>query len=77
MVNMTPYPFSHQEQTEKEQEGIVVWDKKGLVVLWPDGHRSRFPWVVLRQACQCLECQKRKKEAETNLTPLAQFRVLL
>ena len=42
---------------ETEREGIVVWDQKGLVVLWPDGHCSRFPWAALRQACLCAECR--------------------
>ena len=41
----------------EQQEGIVVWDQKGLVVLWPDGHCGRFSWLALRQACPCIECQ--------------------
>ena len=47
-----------------EQEGIVVWDQKGLVVLWPDGHCSRFFWNALRQTCPCDKCQKQCGEAE-------------
>ena len=73
MANMTSYPLSHQEQNEKEHEGIVVWDKKGVVVLWPDGHRSRLSWSVLRQACQCLECQKREQEAADDMNHLVQL----
>ncbi|MBI3757739.1 MAG: DUF971 domain-containing protein [Deltaproteobacteria bacterium] len=42
---------------ETEREGIMVWDQKGLVVLWPDGHCSRFSWAMLRQACFCAECR--------------------
>jgi DUF971 family protein len=61
---------------EKEREGIVAWDQKGLVVLWPDGHRSRFSWLALRQACQCLECQKQKKESATDADHLVQFYAL-
>lgn len=38
------------------QEGIVVGDHKGIVVLWPDGHRSRFFWSLLRSVCPCADC---------------------
>jgi DUF971 family protein len=61
MANMASHSHSHQVQHEKAHEGIVAWDQKGLVVLWPDGHRSRFSWAMLRQACRCPECQKQKK----------------
>lgn len=43
----------------REDEGIVVWDQKGIVVVWPDGHRTRLPWEAIRQACQCAECHAR------------------
>jgi hypothetical protein len=49
---------SSQSDTEPKREGLVVWDQKGLVVLWPDGHCSRFPWAALRQACPCAECHR-------------------
>ena len=32
-----------------EQEPIVVTDRKGIVIVWPDQHVQRFPWSVLRQ----------------------------
>ena len=32
-----------------EQEPIVVTDRKGIVIVWPDRHVQRFPWSVLRQ----------------------------
>lgn len=54
---------SPQGDTEPKREGLVVWDQKGLVVLWPDGHCSRFPWAALRQACPCGEC-RRQREAQ-------------
>jgi hypothetical protein len=41
----------------QESDGIVVWDHIGLVVVWPDGHHSRFSWAGLRQMCCCAECQ--------------------
>jgi DUF971 family protein len=50
---------------EPEREGIVVWDQKGLVVLWPDGHCSRFPWDALRRACPCAECRAQREEQQT------------
>ncbi|HEV8716498.1 MAG TPA: gamma-butyrobetaine hydroxylase-like domain-containing protein [Candidatus Binatia bacterium] len=49
-----------------EPEGMVVWDQKGLVVLWPDGHCSRFPWAALRQACLCAECRKQREEQKAD-----------
>ncbi len=47
---------SSQTSPKAKHEGIVVWDQKGLVVLWPDGHCSRFSWDALRQACLCPTC---------------------
>ena len=47
---------------ETEREGIVVWDQKGLVVLWPDGHCSRFSWTALRQGCPCSECRQQQEK---------------
>src|SRR5215813_2396349 len=45
-------------QKGKEQDGFVVWDKQGLVVAWPDQHRSRFSWEALRHLCLCAECRE-------------------
>ncbi len=50
--------FGHHRETDPE--GLVVWDQKGVVVVWPDGHRSRLPWAVLRAACQCAECRAQR-----------------
>jgi DUF971 family protein len=47
-----------------EREGLVVWDQKGLVILWPDGHCSRFPWAVLRQSCLCAECRGKREDQQ-------------
>ena len=44
-------------------EGLVVWDQKGVVIVWPDGHRSRLPWATLRAACPCWECGARGADA--------------
>jgi len=41
---------------EKEREGIVVWDQRGVVVMWPDGHASRFSWETLQHLRLCAEC---------------------
>lgn len=54
----------HAERAEPEREGIVVWDQKGLVVVWPDGHCSRFLWSMLRHSCPCPECRKQRKDQE-------------
>jgi DUF971 family protein len=43
-----------------DQEGLVIWDQKGVVVVWPDGHRSRLPWAALRAACECAECRAQR-----------------
>lgn len=44
-------------------EGIVVGDHKGIVVLWPDGHRSRFSWSLLRSVCPCADCSAAEDNA--------------
>jgi hypothetical protein len=38
-----------QQRREEEQEPIIVADRKGIVVVWPDRHTQRFSWSVLRQ----------------------------
>jgi DUF971 family protein len=45
-------------QKAKEPDGFVVWDQQGLVVVWPDQHRSRFSWEALRHLCVCAECRE-------------------
>jgi len=42
------------------QDGIVAWDRNGIVIVWPDGHRSRFAWKTLRRQCTCPECRAQK-----------------
>jgi DUF971 family protein len=50
---------------EKGQEGIIVWDHKGVVILWPEGHSSRFAWSTLRALCTCTDCQRKTARAAT------------
>jgi len=45
-------------QSEKDNNGIVVWDQRGLVVMWPDRSANRFSWETLRHISLCAECQK-------------------
>jgi DUF971 family protein len=52
-------------QKGKEQDGFVVWDQQGLVVVWPDKHRSRFSWEALRHICLCAECREQPTEQTT------------
>jgi DUF971 family protein len=47
-----------------EPDGVVVWDQKGIVVVWADGHRSRFSWEMLRRACPCAECWEHAAKQE-------------
>ena len=56
------------KKEETQQEGLVAWDQKGLVVRWPDGHCSRFLWAMLRHSCLCPKCRK-QRQAEDG-TPL-------
>ena len=39
-----------KQRREEEQEPVIVADRKGIVVVWPDRHTQRFSWSVLRQA---------------------------
>jgi len=45
-------------QKGQKLDGLVAWDQQGLVVVWPDKHRSRFSWEALRSICLCAECQE-------------------
>ena len=45
-------------QSKKERDGIVVWDQRGVVVAWGDGHSSRFSWDTLRHLSLCTDCQE-------------------
>jgi len=54
-------------QKGKEQEGLVVWDQRGLVVVWPDRHSSRFSWEALRHICLCAECREQHRTQETHI----------
>ena len=49
-----------------DSEGLLIWDQKGIVIVWSDGHRSRLPWASLRAACPCVECRKRRVDHPTH-----------
>ncbi|MGE0683442.1 MAG: gamma-butyrobetaine hydroxylase-like domain-containing protein [Candidatus Binatia bacterium] len=57
----------------KKSDGIVVWDHKGLVIVWPDGHHSRFSWVELRQVCHCAECRHQQEQRPGSCDPLYNY----
>ena len=40
----------------KQSEGIVVWDHRGVVVVWPSGQSKRFSWETLQHLSLCPEC---------------------
>jgi DUF971 family protein len=48
---------NHDPRGKANQDGIIVWDQKGVVIMWQDGHRSRFSWQALRGSCACQDCQ--------------------
>lgn len=48
---------SYDPHGRTNQDGIIVWDQKGIVIMWQDGHRSRFSWQALRRNCMCADCQ--------------------
>ena len=50
---------------EKKREGIVVWDQHGLVVVWPEGHSSRFSWETLQHISCCTECHTHSPQPPT------------
>lgn len=49
-----------RSQSKANQDGIIVWDQNGIVIMWQDGHRSRFFWQDLRSNCACRDCQPHK-----------------
>jgi hypothetical protein len=57
-----------QMKNSSDENGMVVWDKHGLVVSWPDGHSSRFSWAALRHAHSCPACKQSREHAGTSLT---------
>jgi hypothetical protein len=76
---MQTLPQGNHRQSLKgsEPEGLVVWDQKGLVVLWPDRHCSRFSWDALRQACLCDRCRRPREEQKAEREgPFANQRAL-
>jgi hypothetical protein len=40
---------SREDMSADEHEPVFVTDRKGIVLVWPDGCVQRFPWSVLRQ----------------------------
>ena len=58
---------------EKEREGIVVWDQRGVVVVWPDGHSSRFSWEALQHFSLCTECHKQGAQQHSGSQYSPQF----
>jgi DUF971 family protein len=59
-------PVSSERASSKEHEGIIVWDQNGVVVVWPDGHRSRLLWTSLRNACECAECRQQRETTDAS-----------
>ena len=58
-----PREHTNLAHPETGQEGIIVWDHKGVVILWPEGHSSRFAWSTLRDLCICEDCQREATRA--------------
>ena len=61
------HPVASGLQSKTNQEGIIVWDPKGVVIMWQDGHRSRFFWQELRANCVCEDCQTQKSSHAKHL----------
>jgi DUF971 family protein len=49
----------------------LVWHRaSGLLELaWADGRRARFTAAVLRQACKCAACEKRRRDGHLPAPP--------
>lgn len=69
MQTQIPKQAASENSTGIEQEGIIVWDQKGVVVVWSDGHRTRLPWSDIRRACQCAECREQHENQKMMLAP--------
>lgn len=51
-------------QREKEQGAILAWDRRGVVIAWPDGQSRRFSWSMLRHVSECDDCHRQSATRE-------------
>ncbi|HXG20151.1 MAG TPA: gamma-butyrobetaine hydroxylase-like domain-containing protein [Methylomirabilota bacterium] len=56
-IVQSEYSGYQPPRPDTKHEDLIVWDQKGIVIMWADGHRSRFSWATLRSACVCNDCQ--------------------
>jgi DUF971 family protein len=42
---------------------LEVDPEAGLLIEWPDGHQSRYPFAVLRDMCPCAVCRDDRRPA--------------
>jgi DUF971 family protein len=55
MANPAPYPV----EIQRNDQGMMR-------VLWNDGHESRYPYPLLRQACPCATCREAQVQQRQN-----------
>ncbi len=68
-----------RSSSRTRQDGIVVWDQRGVVVRWADGEASRFSWETLRHVSGCDACLARTspEEASTHHSPVSTLSLTL
>jgi len=49
---------------------LEVDPQEGILVEWPDGHQSRYPFAVLREICPCAECRDERSPRSGRLKVL-------
>jgi hypothetical protein len=60
-----------KQAKSQTQEGIVVWDRQGMVIAWPDGLARRFSWDLLRQLSMNKEMSGQSAQPESALVQRA------
>ncbi len=46
----------------RPQKIVVNKEEKVMIIVWDDGHESRYPFRLLRERCPCAECREEPQD---------------